>query len=140
MGRPLATLIACLGAAGLLAGCSDGSSEPQPSQTVSVVERDFSIKAPEEVPSGDVRLEVDNRGPDAHEFILVRSDGAPLPLRKDGLSMDEDAVEDRIVAGLEPEQPGIHEIDATLEPGRYVMLCNMSGHLMGGMKKALVVG
>jgi hypothetical protein len=31
-------------------------------------------------------------------------------------------------------------VDATLDPGRYVMICNMSGHLMGGMKRSLVVG
>jgi uncharacterized cupredoxin-like copper-binding protein len=140
MGRLPATLIACIGAAGLLAGCSDSASEPEPGRTVTVIERDFTIKAPPEVPAGEVRLNIDNRGPDAHEFILVRADGAPLPLRDDGLSVDEDAVEERIVAALEPEQPGLHEVAATLTPGRYVMLCNMSGHLMGGMKRALVVG
>jgi uncharacterized cupredoxin-like copper-binding protein len=137
----MATLGACAAAVALLAGCS-GSSEPRPAPTASinVVERDFSIKAPRQVESGEVRLSIDNEGPDAHEFIVVRSDGKPLPLRRDGLTMDEDAVEDRIVAALEPELPGSHEVDADLAPGRYVMLCNMSGHLMGGMKRTLVVG
>jgi uncharacterized cupredoxin-like copper-binding protein len=105
-----------------------------------VAERDFAIKAPREIAPGEVQISVDNKGPAAHEFIVVRSDGAPLPLRKDGLSMDEDSVEDRIVAALEPQAPGTHEIDATLTPGRYVLLCNMSGHLMSGMKRTLVVG
>jgi uncharacterized cupredoxin-like copper-binding protein len=140
MWRRLAILTACVAATALLSGCSDTPSEPQPAATVTVVERDFAMKGPRQVPAGDVRVDVENRGPDAHEFILVRSDGTPLPLRKDGLTMDEDAVEDRIVAALEPELPGTHEIDATLTPGRYVMLCNMSGHLMGGMKRTLVVG
>jgi uncharacterized cupredoxin-like copper-binding protein len=107
---------------------------------VRVVERDFKIKAPREVSAGEVRLSVDNRGPDAHEFVLVRSDGNPLPLRKDGITMDEDLVEDRIVTVLEPEAPGVRVADATLTPGRYVLVCNMSGHLMGGMKRTLVVG
>ena len=105
-----------------------------------MVERDFKIKAPREIEAGEVRLSVDNEGPDAHEFIVVRSDGAPLPLRSDGLTIDEDSVEDRIVTALEPGAPGTREIDATLAPGRYLILCNMSGHLMGGMKRTLVVG
>src|SRR4051794_31010617 len=101
--RSLLALIACAVLAGLLGGCSDSSSDPAPSATVSVVERDFKIKAPREVEAGDVRISVDNKGPDAHEFVVVRSDGEPLPLRNDGLTMDEDSVEDRIVTALEPE-------------------------------------
>jgi uncharacterized cupredoxin-like copper-binding protein len=137
----MATLVACAAAAAFLTGCSGSSdSQPAPAAAINVVERDFAIKAPREVEPGEVRLSIDNKGPDAHEFILVRADGEPLPLRKDGLTMDEDAVESRIVAALEPELPGSHEVDADLAPGRYVMLCNMSGHLMGGMKRTLVVG
>jgi uncharacterized cupredoxin-like copper-binding protein len=137
----MATLIACVGLAAVLGGCSDSSSsDPAPAATLGVVERDFAIKAPREIAAGEVRLSINNKGPDAHEFIVVRADGSPLPLRKDGLTMDEDAVEDRIVAALEPGQPGTREVDADLAPGRYVMLCNMSGHLMGGMKRTLVVG
>jgi uncharacterized cupredoxin-like copper-binding protein len=139
MSRRAAKLVvaaACL----VLAGCSNSSSEPAPAAGVSVVERDFAIKAPREVPAGAVRLSIDNRGPDAHEFILVRSDGSGLPLRADGLTMDEDAIEDRTVGALEPGLPGTRQLDVVLTPGRYLMVCNMSGHLMGGMKRALVVG
>ena len=136
----MAMLVACVATAAVLGGCSDSSTPPAPTATVPVVERDFAIKAPREVAPGEVRISIDNEGPDAHEFIVVRSDGKPLPLRKDGLTMDEDAVENRIVAALEPELPGSREVDTTLAPGRYVMLCNMSGHLMGGMKRTLVVG
>jgi uncharacterized cupredoxin-like copper-binding protein len=136
----MATLGACVAAVAALGGCSDSGSQPAPEKTVSVVERDFAIKAPHEIAPGEVRISISNEGPDAHEFIVVRSNGKPLPLRKDGLTMDEDAVESRIVAALEPELPGSREVDANLAPGRYVMLCNMSGHLMGGMKRTLVVG
>jgi len=139
MSRQAARLVAaaaCL----VLMGCSNSSSEPAPDAGFSVVERDFAIRAPREVPAGTVRLSIDNRGPDAHEFILVRSDGSELPLRADGLTMDEDAVEDRTVTALEPAPPGTREVNVNLTPGRYLMICNMSGHLMGGMKRALVVG
>jgi uncharacterized cupredoxin-like copper-binding protein len=133
----IATAAACL----LAGGCSD-SSPPAPDGTenVSVVERDFSIKAPEHIGFGPVRFTVENRGPDAHEFILLRADPSGLPLRADGLTVDEDAVETRTVAALEPGLPGVRDLDVDLTPGRYLMICNMNGHLMGGMKRALVVG
>jgi uncharacterized cupredoxin-like copper-binding protein len=133
----IATAAACL----LAAGCSD-SSPPAPdgAENVAIVERDFSIKAPERIDAGHVRLAIDNRGPDAHEFILLRANPSGLPLRADGMTVDEDKVEDRTVAALEPALPGVREVDTTLTPGRYLMICNMAGHMMGGMKRALVVG
>jgi uncharacterized cupredoxin-like copper-binding protein len=141
MKRKRAMLIATAAACLLAAGCSD-SSPPAPdgAENVSVVERDFAIKAPERIAAGPTRLAIDNRGPDAHEFILVRSNGSGLPLRPDGLTVDEDAIESRTVAALEPGLPGVRNLDVELTPGRYLMICNMSGHLMGGMKRALVVG
>jgi uncharacterized cupredoxin-like copper-binding protein len=138
----MATLVACVVSAAALAACSDSSSPPAPTPdaAVDVVESDFAIKAPHQIPPGEVHISISNEGPDAHEFIVVRSNGRPLPLRKDGLTVDEDAVQNRIVTALEPELPGSREVDADLAPGRYVMLCNMSGHFMGGMKRTLVVG
>ena len=36
--------------------------------------------------------------------------------------------------------PGsVRELHVRLTPGRYVLLCNMSGHYMGGMHRTLVV-
>jgi uncharacterized cupredoxin-like copper-binding protein len=139
MSRQWARLVvaaACL----VLMGCSSSSSDPAPDAGFSVVERDFAIHAPREVPAGNMRLSIQNRGPDTHEFILIRADPSGLPLRADGITVDEDAIEDRTVATLEPGLPGVRDLDVELTPGRYLMICNMSGHLMGGMKRALVVG
>jgi uncharacterized cupredoxin-like copper-binding protein len=130
----------------LAAGLSVGGCSAQESATAAgvatskVVERDFHISAPKHLPPGDVHLVVRNRGPVAHELIVVRSDGHPLPLRVDGLTVDEDAVEDRTAVALEPGEPGVRTVDLSLEPGRYVMFCNMSGHFMGGMYADLDVG
>src|SRR4051794_30699555 len=62
-------------------------------QTLRVAERDFRITAPTEVRAGAAMLRVDNRGPDSHELIVVRVGRGRLPLRRDGLTVDEDAVE-----------------------------------------------
>jgi uncharacterized cupredoxin-like copper-binding protein len=89
--------------------------------------------------AGDVRLAVTNRGPDAHELIVVRLRGMRLPLRRDGLTVDEDALEPEIAGALEPAQPTTRTLDVHLAPGRYILLCNMAGHYLGGMHATLVV-
>jgi uncharacterized cupredoxin-like copper-binding protein len=126
----------------LLAGCSSGDSKP--SGTVApIVERDFKIRAQRyELPAGKVDLSVKNDGPDAHELIVVRESDSGLPMRKDGLTVDEDAIEERKqeLGALEPGQPGgTRHMHLNLSPGRYLLLCNMAGHYLGGMHAELVV-
>ncbi|HEY7074538.1 MAG TPA: hypothetical protein VH418_04185 [Solirubrobacteraceae bacterium] len=125
----------------LAAGCAGGASPAAHGDApVQVTERDFRISAPRQVRAGDVRFEVHNRGPVAHEFIVVKLAGARLPLRRDGITVDEDAVEARTAATLEPQRAGATtDVQARLTPGRYELLCNMAGHYRGGMHAALVV-
>jgi uncharacterized cupredoxin-like copper-binding protein len=108
--------------------------------TLRVIERDFSIKAPKRVRAGDVELVVHNRGPASHELIVVREGRGDLPLRSDGLTVDEEALEKRETGTLEPDKVGTtRKLDVHLAPGRYVLFCNMSGHYLGGMRTVLVV-
>ena len=125
----------------LVAGCS--SSGTKPSGTVaSVVERDFKIRAQRyDLPAGKVDLSVKNDGPEAHELIVVRETDSGLPMRKDGLTVDEDAIEKQTLGALEPGQPGgERHLQLHLAPGRYMLICNMSGHYLGGMHAELAVG
>jgi hypothetical protein len=123
-----------------LSACAGGRPGEGAARTVvRVTERDFRISAPHEVSSGDVVFRVKNRGPDAHELLVVRTDDQ-LPFRGDGVTVDEDSVERADVGVLEPGQPGgVRELQAHLAPGRYVLFCNMSGHYLGGMRAVLVV-
>jgi uncharacterized cupredoxin-like copper-binding protein len=123
------------------AGCSDSQAGTRSGETVlRVTERDFRIVAPKQVPSGDVRLSVRNKGPDAHELIIVRAGGSQLPLRRDGVTVDEELLERATAGLLEPGSPGgLRELRVHLAPGRYVLFCNMSGHYLGGMHASLVV-
>jgi uncharacterized cupredoxin-like copper-binding protein len=83
---------------------------------------------------------VKNRGPDDHELIVVRADDGRLPLRGDGLTVDEEALERSAAGVLEPGDPGsLRTLDVHLVRGRYVLFCNMSGHYLGGMRAVLVV-
>jgi uncharacterized cupredoxin-like copper-binding protein len=133
---------ACL-AVGVLvliaAGCG-GQVGASGVRVVKVTERDFAIKAPHVLRAGTIRFVVTNNGPVSHELILVHAPQGRLPLRGDGFTVDETVLESRIVGTLEPAGPGTtRSLQVRLAPGRYVLLCNMAGHFMGGMSSRLLV-
>jgi uncharacterized cupredoxin-like copper-binding protein len=120
---------------------SQGGTAAPPARELNVKVRDFRIKAPARIAPGDVVFHVRNAGPDTHELILVRSDGKQLPLRADDLTIDEAALKPRTVSTLDDDLPGgIRDWKVQLAPGRYVLICNMSGHYLGGMHAQVVVG
>jgi uncharacterized cupredoxin-like copper-binding protein len=122
--------------------CSGSGRSAQAARTlVRVSERDFHISAtPNRVAPGNVLLVVRNHGPDTHELIVVRSHSR-LPLRLDGLTVDEDALNALTVASLDGAGPGSdRKLQVHLAPGRYELFCNMAGHFMAGMHAELVVG
>lgn len=121
-------------------GCGthhDGASER--TQIIGVTERDFKISAPRLAHAGTVTFRVRNRGPVAHELIVVRRGRYDLPLRTDDITVDEDALEPVTAGALEPGSTGVRTLRVDLAPGRYELLCNMSGHYLGGMHAELVV-
>jgi uncharacterized cupredoxin-like copper-binding protein len=123
----------------LAVGCGAGQSA-SPAHVVAVTERDFKISAPARLPAGETVLRADNRGPDAHELIVARIGSSGLPMRTDGLTLDEDALQRSEVGALEPGSPGSQrDLAVKLTPGRYVFFCNMAGHYMGGMHAEVVV-
>jgi len=107
---------------------------------VRITERDFSIAAPRVVSPGTVSLRVRNAGPNTHELLVARAGASRMPLRSDGLTVDEEVLEPRIVGTLGPGAPNdVRTLRVHLSPGRYVLFCNMSGHYLGGMRRTLVV-
>ena len=144
-GRRLAAVLTCVllaGAAAAGCGATGRFAGAGGAQIVGVTERDFTIKASlAHVAAGDVVFQSRNRGPDAHELIVIRGRAAGLPLRGDGTTVDEETLKSEIVGVLEPGAPGsVRELRVHLAPGRYVLLCNMSGHFMGGMHTVVVAG
>jgi hypothetical protein len=122
----------------LITGCGSASSSPGGS-VVRVTERDFQITGPKQVPAGTVVFRVRNDGPDDHEFIVVRLGPSPIPLRADGMTVNEEALKSSTVGALEPGPPGsVRTVAIDLVPGRYEMFCNMEGHFMGGMHQVFV--
>jgi uncharacterized cupredoxin-like copper-binding protein len=124
----------------LVSSCSSGSSHRVKADPVArVTLRDFRITvAPARVHAGDVRLLVQNKGPDTHELIIVRGNRGTLPLRSDGLTVDEESLPS--VGEEDDWSPGKRrELLLHLKPGRYELFCNMAGHFLGGMRAELVV-
>jgi len=133
---------AVIAASAAASACASGQHSARSAGTVvRVSERDFHISvAPTHLPAGEIVLSVQNQGPEKHELIVVREGDHALPLRKDGVTVDEDALAKAKVGGLEPGSPGsVRELRLRLPAGRYEMFCNMSGHFLGGMHMELVV-
>jgi uncharacterized cupredoxin-like copper-binding protein len=124
-----------------ISSCSSGGKASHTGgRVLRIAERDFKIVLPQKrVRAGDISLLVHNKGPASHELIVIRKGRSRLPLRRDGMTVDEDALEHSIPGALEPEIPGTHRLKVHLTPGRYELICNMSGHFFGGMRTQLVV-
>jgi hypothetical protein len=123
-----------------LSGCAiDGSQKAAGQPSVSVSERDFRISAPRRLPAGEVNLSVTNRGPDAHELIVVRKRGPRLPIRSDGMTVKEERIVSDEAGVLEPADPSVRRLKLDLRPGTYVLFCNMAGHYRAGMRRTVVV-
>jgi uncharacterized cupredoxin-like copper-binding protein len=138
--RLLALVVVCV----LLPGCGAGRPTASPgAAVVRVTERDFHIgTSVRRVRAGAVDLTVHNQGPDDHELIVVKEhSGTPLPMRSDGVTLNEEKLLPATIENLEPGRPGsTREVRLHLTPGRYVLFCNMAGHYLGGMHTQLVVG
>jgi hypothetical protein len=66
------------------------------------------------------------------------SDGTLLPIGGDGLSVDEDSVD--VVDELEEVLDGDRDsLTVSLEPGTYVLFCNLEGHYLAGMYATIEV-
>lgn len=126
-------------AVSLATACSfSGTTDRSRGQVVHVQERDFRILVrPKHVRAGEVSLVVENDGPVTHELLVARR-ASRLPLRSDGLTVDE---EDVPTAGeVEGAHPGgVNVLRLRLTPGRYELFCNMAGHYLAGMRAELVV-
>jgi uncharacterized cupredoxin-like copper-binding protein len=122
----------------ILAACS-ASAPAAKGTVVKVVESDFEIAVQTNVTAGDVVMMVRNLGPVDHELIVVPAPVGDLPMRGDGLTVSEESFKPEPLGAIEPYAPGSErQLQLHLEPGRYVLFCNMSGHFLGGMHEILV--
>jgi uncharacterized cupredoxin-like copper-binding protein len=106
---------------------------------VDVTLSEFAIElSTSEVPAGAVTFRATNEGTIAHEMVIVRSDEPVDALPLDGATVDEAAVD--VIGELEEFPAGeTEEGTFDLEPGRYILFCNIAGHYEGGMRTEFTV-
>ena len=102
----------------------------------------MSISAsPNTVPSGDVNFVATNKSGDfTHEMILIKvsDQKKPLPFVVTDSKVNEDAAGHLgDVSELDPGKSG--SLSLKLDPGMYMLLCNVAGHYMAGMWTMIMV-
>jgi uncharacterized cupredoxin-like copper-binding protein len=134
--RPqLIALIALLA----VAGASCGGSGSDATGDVIVTMKDFSLAAePGTLTAGTVAFGIQNDGPSAHEFVVLRTDDAPDALPVENGVIPEDQVD--LVDEAEDIAPGTNtSLSVNLESGSYVLVCNLPAHYEAGMYAAFTV-
>jgi uncharacterized cupredoxin-like copper-binding protein len=120
--------------------CS-GSSGGEDGPTVEVGLRDFELTvSPDAIAPGAVTLTASNDGPSTHEFELF-SGAEDVDL--DALPVENDVADTTgltLVDEIEDVTPGsTAELNVTLEPGTYAVVCNLPEHYAQGMHATLTV-
>jgi hypothetical protein len=137
-------ILCCVAMALIVPGCGSSArvgGGAGGGTAIGVTERDFHISTSiAQVSPGEVSLRIQNRGPDEHELIVAPERRGGLPMRSDGFTVNEEAVQNSEPGSIPPQRPGGTEyLKLQLRAGRYVLFCNMEGHYMGGMHIDLVV-
>lgn len=139
--QPVArSLVALFVTAILAAGCA--APEPEVDITKGQIRADLrehtiTLTSPE-VRAGEVVFVVRNRGGQAHDLIVIKTDLAADKLPLD--TQTQKASEEGRVDGVQLLSPGrTANLRVTLEPGHYVLICNVPTHYQLGMRTELTV-
>jgi uncharacterized cupredoxin-like copper-binding protein len=141
----LAVLLACavLLILGLLARPSGGLTVPKGSRVVRVDEHDFGIQVSATIlTAGNYVFVDDNHGPSSHELVMWKTDlsAAQLPHSADGRVNEASPKLESVLDSGSSLQPGESRLLTTsLDPGHYVMVCNLPGHFNAGMHVDITV-
>jgi uncharacterized cupredoxin-like copper-binding protein len=131
------------GSASTSASPACGSFSPGASGGVGVTEHDFGITLdPTEGAAGSTTFNIQNQGPSTHEFVVFKTDipQDQLPLNKEGTEVDEDASGLTAVDEVEDIAAcSTGTLEADLQAGSYVMICNITSHYGLGMHAAFTV-
>jgi uncharacterized cupredoxin-like copper-binding protein len=107
--------------------------------TIVTTEKDFAIALEEtSTPAGSTTFDITNDGPSTHELVVFATDLAEDALPVDGSTVTEGNLD--LVDEVEDIAPGVGtSLTVDLEPGSYVVICNVEGHYTAGMHAALTV-
>jgi uncharacterized cupredoxin-like copper-binding protein len=93
------------------------------------------------VPAGEVTFHINNNGEETHEFVVVSTDLAEdaLPVVDDQIPEDSDQL--TAIDEVEDIESGTQDATLTvnLDPGHYVIFCNLLAHYGKGMHATINV-
>lgn len=133
--KPPVAILAVLVALGACGGGEHG---------VSVALDEFSIDAsPARTQAGHVQFSVTNRGDIPHTLLVLRTSLEPddLPVKDSAVDVEAPGIDVAVQTRdpLEATAAVVLAMAAHLEPGPYVLICNVPGHYQSGMHAALTV-
>jgi uncharacterized cupredoxin-like copper-binding protein len=103
---------------------------------VQVSMREYTISPDKtQVRPGNVTFDAHNAGSMTHEMVVLRTDlpALSIPTAPDGTA-DEEASGVKNVGEVSDVSPGESKsVTVNLAPGRYLLVCNLPGHLRQGM-------
>jgi len=127
------------------------NSRQSPSRLVRASLAQWSVTANSTAPAGRVTFEVTNNGTMVHEMIVMRTDipADELPVTDAGEPPAPVATgADKVGEGDNVGETGAPDLEAgatrtfvidNMEPGKYVLFCNLAGHYQLGMRTGLSV-
>jgi uncharacterized cupredoxin-like copper-binding protein len=117
----------------VITGCTNASAAAKTGMNVTATE--FKLAGDtSRLAAGSATFTISNRGVLAHEFVIIRSDLAADSLPKDDAGDVAEGAGLDAVDEVEDIAPGSSKtLVVDLKPGKYVFICNVPGHYMGGM-------
>ena len=128
-------LVAAVSVAALIVSCAGSQSQSLPSDVQVMVDmKDYSVTVtPPTFKAGTIKFGVRNLGAMAHQFDLIKTDLAADKLPVDNANAK--AKEDGLVKQLLNIPAGkVATISGDVQPGHYVIICNVAGHYQLGMR------
>jgi uncharacterized cupredoxin-like copper-binding protein len=116
---------------------SAGAKESEQESTVAVDLKEFSItpRTPS-APAGELTFNAKNVGKTLHELVVIKTDKAPGDLPVTNGEADETGD----LGEAEDIDPGTTKsVTLVLQPGKYVLICNVPGHYQSGMHTGFTV-
>lgn len=90
-------------------------------------------------PAGTVTFNAKNTGTVTHEIVVIKSDGALDSIAPDPDEQGKVSEENSVGESGDMDKGTSKTFSLTLEPGKYILICNEPGHYAAGMRVAFTV-
>jgi uncharacterized cupredoxin-like copper-binding protein len=102
---------------------------------------EWKFDAPTTLEPGAQTWRITNSGLLLHEVMIIAGEGPVEDLPVRDAMVDVTEVDGELIAEVAEVSPG-HTVEAevSLEPGRYLLICNLPGHYESGMHAVMLVG